>query len=105
MVKSDLLSQHFSIFHCFSFILNTKSSSQNHSGNMDICNILFKAHVSSYRCVLTITNKILLLHIWDIEAPHLGGGHALGEGSQTSSGPEPIGEPGQVAVTVEVVGV
>lgn len=54
---------------------------------------------------LTIADKILLLHIWDIEASHVGGGHALGEGSQAPSGSEPIREPGQVTVTVEVVGV
>lgn len=54
---------------------------------------------------LTITDKILLLHIWDIEAPHVGGGHALGEGSQALPGSEPIRKPGQVTVTVEVVGV
>lgn len=35
----------------------------------------------------------------------MGGGHALGEGSQAPSGSEPIREPGQVTVTVEVVGV
>lgn len=33
----------------------------------------------------------------------MGGGHALGERSQASPGSEPVGEPGQVAVTVEVV--
>lgn len=54
---------------------------------------------------LTIADKILLLHVWNIEAPHVGGGHALGEGSQAPSGPEPVREPGQVTVTVEVVGV
>lgn len=56
-------------------------------------------------CLLTTADKILLLHIWDIQAPHVGRGHALGEGSQASSGSEPIGEPGQVTVTVQVVGV
>lgn len=56
-------------------------------------------------CELTIADKILLLHIWDIEAPHVGGGHALGEGSQAPPGSEPIREPGQVTVTVEIVGV
>lgn len=35
----------------------------------------------------------------------MGGGHALGERSQASSGSEPVRQPGQVAVTVEVVGV
>lgn len=35
----------------------------------------------------------------------MGRGHALGEGSQASSGSEPIREPGQVTVTVQVVGV
>ncbi len=54
---------------------------------------------------LTIADKILLLHIWDIEAPHVGGGHALGEGSQAPPCSEPIREPGQVTVTVEIVGV
>lgn len=35
----------------------------------------------------------------------MGGGHALGEGSQAPPGSEPIREPGQVTVTVEIVGV
>ena len=35
----------------------------------------------------------------------MGGGHALSEGSQAPPGSEPIREPGQVTVTVEVVGV
>lgn len=35
----------------------------------------------------------------------MGGGHALSEGSQAPSGSEPIRKPGQVTVTVEVVGV
>lgn len=35
----------------------------------------------------------------------MGGGHALGEGSQAPSGSEPIREPGQVTVAVEIVGV
>lgn len=56
-------------------------------------------------CQLTIADKIFLLHIWDVEAPHVGGGHALGEGSQAPPGSEPIREPGQLTVTVEVVGV
>jgi len=56
-------------------------------------------------CQLTIADKILLLHIWDIEAPHVSRGHALGEGSQAPPGSEPIREPGKVTVTVEVVGV
>lgn len=54
---------------------------------------------------LTIADKILFLHIWDIEASHVGGGHALSEGSQAPPCPEPIREPGQVTVTVKVVGV
>lgn len=33
----------------------------------------------------------------------MGGDHALSEGSQAPPGSEPIREPGQVAVTVEVV--
>ena len=35
----------------------------------------------------------------------MGGGHALSEGSQTPPCPEPIRQPGQVTVTVKVVGV
>lgn len=35
----------------------------------------------------------------------MGRGHALGEGSQAPPGSEPIREPGQLTVTVEVVGV
>lgn len=35
----------------------------------------------------------------------MGGGHALGEGSQAPPGSEPIREPGQVTVAVEIVGV
>lgn len=60
-----------------------------------------------YVCLfkLTVADKILLLHIWNVEAPHVGGGHALGEGSQAPPGSEPIREPGQVTVAVEVVGV
>lgn len=54
---------------------------------------------------LTSAEKILLLHIWDVETSHVGGGHALGEGSQAPPDSEPIGEPGQLTVTVEVVGV
>lgn len=56
-------------------------------------------------CKLTIANKVFLWHIRDVEAPHVGGGHALGEGSQTPPGSKPIREPRQVTVTVEVVGV
>lgn len=52
-----------------------------------------------------MTDKILLLHLRDIETSHVGGGHALCEGSQAMPGSEPIREPGQVTVTVEVVGV
>lgn len=60
-----------------------------------------------YVCLfkLTVADKILLLHIWNVEAPHVGRGHALGEGSQAPPGSEPIREPGQVTVAVEVVGV
>lgn len=54
---------------------------------------------------LTIADKIFLLHIWDIQAPHVGVGHALGEGSQAPPGSKPIREPGQVTVAVEIVGV
>lgn len=56
-------------------------------------------------CKLTVADKFLLLHVWDIQASHVGGGHALGEGSQAPPGSEPVREPRQVTVTVEVVGV
>lgn len=57
------------------------------------------------QCDLTVADKVFLRHIRDIEAPHVGGGHALGKGGQASPGSEPIREPGQVTVTVQVVGV
>lgn len=59
----------------------------------------------AYRRQLTVADKILLLHIWDIKPSHVGGGHALGEGSQAPPRSEPIGEPGEVTVAVKVVGV
>lgn len=62
--------------------------------------------VTNYVCVSrTCTNEFSFLHIRDVEASHVGGGHALGEGSQAPPLPQPIREPRQVAVTVQVVGV
>lgn len=56
-------------------------------------------------CKLTVADKIFLCHIRNVKAPHVGGGHALGEGRQAPPRSEPIGEPGQVTVAVETVGV
>lgn len=54
---------------------------------------------------LTVADKVFLGHVGHIEAPHVGGGHALSEGGQASPRPQPIREPRQLTVTVEVVGV
>lgn len=53
----------------------------------------------------TCTNEVSFLHIRDIEASHVGGGHALREGGQAPPLPQPIRKPRQVAVAVQVVGV
>lgn len=41
----------------------------------------------------TCTNEISLLHIRDVEASHVGGGHALREGGQAPPLPQPVREP------------
>lgn len=41
----------------------------------------------------TCTNEISLLHIRDIEASHVGGGHALRKGGQAPPLSQPIREP------------
>lgn len=56
-------------------------------------------------CQLTVADEVLLLDVGDVEAPHVSRGHALCEGGQAPPGPQPIREPGQVAVAVEAVGV
>lgn len=53
----------------------------------------------------TCTNEVSLLHIRDVEASHVGRRHALREGGQAPPLPQPIREPWQVAVTMQVVGV
>lgn len=59
-----------------------------------------------WECVSrTCTNEFSLLYIRDVEAPHVGGRHALRKGGQAPPLSQPIREPWQVAVTVQVVGV
>lgn len=57
------------------------------------------------QCDLTVADKVFLWHVRHVEAPHVGRGHALSEGGQASPRPQPIREPRQLTVTVEVVGV
>lgn len=53
----------------------------------------------------TCADEFAFLHVGDVEASHVGGRHALSEGGQAPSLAQPIREPRQVAVTVQVVGV
>lgn len=63
------------------------------------------AMTRSHTHKLTTADKILLLYIGNVQAPHVGGGHALSEGRQATPRSQPIREPGQVTVAVKVIGV
>lgn len=54
---------------------------------------------------LTWADILLLLHIRHVEAPQVHRSHAEGELADGPPLSQPIREPGQVAVTVQVVGV
>lgn len=47
----------------------------------------------------------MLLYLCHIESSELGGGSALGEQTDCRPLPEPLSQPGQMTVTVQVVGV
>lgn len=47
----------------------------------------------------------MLLHLGHVESPELGRGGALREQAHGGPLPEPLGQPGQVTVAVQVVGV
>ena len=56
-------------------------------------------------CHLTWAHVLLLLHVCHAEAPQVHRGHAESELADGPPLPQPVREPGQVAVTVQVVGV
>lgn len=51
----------------------------------------------------TCAGEVFLLDIRDVEAPHVGRRHALGEEGQATPLPQPVRQPGQVAVAVQIV--
>ena len=56
-------------------------------------------------CHLTWAHVLLLLHVCHAEAPQVHRGHAESELADGPPLPQPVREPGQVAVTEQVVGV
>lgn len=54
---------------------------------------------------LTTADKLPFLDLSYVVSPEVGRSHALGVEADPRPLPQPVGQPGQVAVTVEVVGV